>query len=368
MKDNGETIQDHSDKGDLKEVFGESKQLCRKWSPQISKLVSTTGEPLKTKEERLERWTEHFKHLLNPTTTSGNSVLSIVEASESLEIDLGPIRFDEVLNAVRKLKNGKASGPDDISAEILKSHIGIAEWLWDIEENLPQDWKLAEVVPQYKSKGKRSDCGNCRGISLLSVPGKVFASIILNRCKDALDQVLREEQCGFRKNRGSTDQLFALRQILEKCMAFQLDVSFCFIDFRAVFDSVDREMMYKIMKHYGLQQKVVNVIRNSYEGFKCCVKAEGEKGQMFDVKTGVRQGDVWSPILFGLVINYVLANSVQGGVDIGLCVADLDFADDVALLGVSDSEVQTNLHRIESLAEAVGLMINVGNTKNMGVK
>ena len=374
LKDKLETIQDHSDKGDLKEVFGESKQLCRKWSPHISKLVSTTSEPPKTKEERLERWTEQFKHLLNPATTSGNSVLSKVEASESLEIDLDPIRFDEVLYAVRKLKNGKASGPDDISAEMLKSHNGIAELLWDIvnkcwtEENLPQDWKLAEVVPLYINKRKRSECGNYRGISLLSVPGKVFASIILNRCKDALDQVLREEQCGFRKSRGCTDQLFALSQILEKCMAFQLDVSFCFIDFRAAFYSVDREMMYKIMKHYGLPQKIVNVIRNSYEVFKCCVKAEGEKGQMFDVKTGVRQGDVWSPILFSLVINYVLAKSVQGGIDIGQCVADLDFADDVALLGVSDSEVQANLHRIESSAEAVGLMINVGKTKNMDVK
>ena len=272
------------------------------------------------------------------------------------------------------MENGKASGPDDISAEMLKSHIGIAEWLWDIvnkcwtEENLPQHWKLAEVVPLYKSNGKRSECGNYHGISLLSVPGKVFASTILNRCKVALDQVLRKEQCGFRKCRGCTDQLFALSQILEKCIAFQLDVSFCFINFRAAFDSVDREMMYKIMKHYGLPQKVVNVIRNSYEGFKCCVRAEGEKGQMFDVKTGVHQGDVWSPILLGLVINYVLANSVQGGIDIGRCAADLDFADDVALLGVSDSEVQANLHRIEFLAEAVGLMINVGKTKNMGVK
>ena len=124
----------------------------------------------------------------------------------------------------------------------------------------------------------------------------------------------------------------------------QLDVSFCFFDFRAAFDSVDREMIYKIMKHYELAKKIVNVIRNSYEGLKCCVKAEGKKGQMFDEKTGVRQGDVWSPILFGLVINYVLANSVQGGIDIGRCVADLDFFDDVALLGVSDSEVQANLH------------------------
>ena len=127
-------------------------------------------------------------------------------------------------------------------------------------------------------------------------------------------------------------------------------------------------MMYKIMKHYELPQKVVIVIRNTYKGFKCCVKAEGEKGQIFDVKTGFRQGDVWSPIPFRLVINYVLANSVQGGIDIGRCVAALDFAYDVALLGVSDSEVQANLHRIESLAEAVGLMINVGKTKNLGFK
>ena len=97
-------------------------------------------------------------------------------------------------------------------------------------------------------------------------------------------------------------------------------------------------------------------------------QGKGEKGQMFNVKTGVSQGNVWSPILFGLVLNYVLANSVQGGIDIGRCVADLDFADDVTLLGVSDSEVQANLHRFESSAEAVGLMINVGKTKNMGVK
>ena len=66
--------------------------------------------------------------------------------------------------------------------------------------------------------------------------------------------------------------------------------------------------------------------------------------------------------------NYVLAISVQGGIDIGCCVVDLDFADDVALLGVSDSENKANLHKIESSAEAVGPMINVGKTKNMGDK
>ena len=370
----GQEVQSFADRGNLKEVFGASQQICRNWSPQLTKLVSSTGVNLRTKEERLERWTEHFSQLLNPSTSSCSTRLDPEEAAESLSIDLSPIRFEEVLEAVRRLKNGKASGPDNISCEMLKAHKGIVEWLWDIidkcrsTEVLPDDWKVAEIVPLYKSKGKRSECSNHRGISLLSVPGKVFASVILNRCKDSVDRVLREEQCGFRKSRGCADQLFALRQIIEKSMAFQLDISFCFIDFRAAFDSVDREQMYQIMKHYGLPQKVINIIRNSYDGFKCRVKAEGEKGRLFDVRTGVRQGDVWSPILFGLVINYTLANSVHRGLDIGRLVADLDFADDVALVGISDSEVQENLHRIEALAEAAGLKINVAKTKNMGVK
>ena len=257
----GQEVQSFADRGNLKEVFGASQQICRNWSPQLTKLVSSTGVNLRTKEEQLERWTEHFSQLLNPSTSSCST------------------RLDP----------------------------------------------------------------------------------------DSVDRVLREEQCGFRKSRGCADQLFALRQIIEKSMAFQLDISFCFIDFRAAFDSVDREQMYHLMKHYGLPQKVINIIRNSYDGFKCRVKAEGEKRRLFDVRTGVRQGDVWSPIPFGLVINYILANSVHGGLDIGRLVADLDFADDVALVGVSDSEMQENLHRIEALAEAAGLKINVAKTKNMGV-
>ena len=252
----GQEVQSFADRGNLKEVFGASQQICRNFRPQLTKLVSSTGVNLRTKEERLERWTEHFSQLLNPSTFSCSTRLDPEEAAESLPIDLSPIRFEEVLEAVRRLKNGKASGPNNISCEMLKAHKGIVEWLWDIidkcwsTEVLPDDWKVAEIVPLYKSKGKRSECSNHRGISLLSVPGKVFASVTLNRCKDSVDRVLREEQCGFRKSRGCADQLFALPQIIEKSMAFQLDISFCFIDFRAAFDSVDREQMYQIMKHY----------------------------------------------------------------------------------------------------------------------
>ena len=87
--------------------------------------------------------------------------------------------------------------------------------------------------------------------------------------------------------------------------------------------------MYEILRRYGLLVKVVKVIRNIYDGFRCRVKSEGVIGDTFDVRAGVRQGDVWAPFLLRLVNNYVLANSVRDGKDIGQNVADLDFADDV---------------------------------------
>ena len=163
---------------------------------------------------------------------------------------------------------------DQISAEMSKAGDGIAQVIWNTidkswkTEHLTEDWKFAQIVPLYKNKGKRTDCSNYRGISLLSVPGKVFDAVTLNRCKEALDKVLTEDQCGFRKSRCCTDQLFALSQIIEKTLLYQIDLSLCFIDYRAAFDSVERELMYEKLRHYRLPVKIVNFTKNSYDGFK----------------------------------------------------------------------------------------------------
>ena len=239
-----------------------------------------------------------------------NLFINNLEAAKDLESDLGPIRLNEVINVVRNLKNGKASGPDEISAEMLRAHKGVAQMLWNIidkswkTEHLPADRKVAQIVPLYKNKGKRTEVISYRGISLLSVPGNVFAAVILNRWREALDNVLRKEQRGFRKIRGCTDHLFALRQIFEKALLYQIDLSLCFIGFRARFDSGERDCMYEILRHYGLPVKIVNIIKKIYDGFKCRVKSEGVVMANFDVRAGVCQGDVRSPSVFGIVISY----------------------------------------------------------------
>nr|VZI51610.1 unnamed protein product [Spirometra erinaceieuropaei] len=83
---------------------------------------------------------------------------------------------------------------------------------------VPQDFKDATILHLYKRKGNRQVCDNHRGISLLNIAGKIFARILLNRLNNHLEQgLLPESQCGFRRHRGTTDMIFATRQLQEKC-------------------------------------------------------------------------------------------------------------------------------------------------------
>jgi len=120
--------------------------------------------------------------------------------------------------AVNQLKNGKAAGVDNIQPELLKSvgsvipHLTrMRNMVWQ-HEATPVDWKNGIIIPLPK-KGDLTDCNNWRGIMLLSVPGKVFSRVLLNRMKSAVDQLLRQEQAWFRQGMGQT---FSLRQIIEK--------------------------------------------------------------------------------------------------------------------------------------------------------
>ena len=89
--------------------------------------------------------------------------------------------------------------------------------------------------------------GNYRGISLVSVGSKLLSNMILFRLRDAVDKVLREEQCGFRKGRGCVDQIFTLRLIIEKCLSCQTPLVLSFIDYEQAFDSVDRRALAKVL-------------------------------------------------------------------------------------------------------------------------
>jgi len=98
------------------------------------------------------------------------------------------------------------------------------------DENMPDDWKIGLIVPLFK-KGDKTKCENYRGITLLNVTYKILLSVVLERLTEYSEEILVEYQCGFRPQRRTTDQLFVVRQILEKFYAHDIDLHFLFIDF-----------------------------------------------------------------------------------------------------------------------------------------
>jgi len=121
----------------------------------------------------------------------------------------------------------------------------------------------------HYQKGCFSDCNNWRGITLVSVPGKIFCTVILNRMKSEIDRHLREEQAGFRNNRSCNEQIFTLRNILEQCKEFQKSLAINFIDFKKAFDNVHRESIWKILRLYGIPHKIINIFISLYTNSRC---------------------------------------------------------------------------------------------------
>ena len=124
---------------------------------------------------------------------------------------------------------------------------------------IPLDWKEGYLI-KLPNKGDLSNCANYRGITLLAVPGKVFNRVLLNRMKDEVDTQLRDQQAGFRKDRSCVDQIATLRIILEQSSEWNSPLYIHFVDFEKAFDSVDRDTIWKLLRHYGVPVKFVNII------------------------------------------------------------------------------------------------------------
>ncbi len=114
--------------------------------------------------------------------------------------------------------------------EITKWMVKICQVAWD-GGVVPAHWTKAIIVPVYKEKGRRGDCGSYRGISLLSVPGKVYGKVITERVHRLIEEKISEEQGGFRKERGCVYQIFSFRMAVEKSIREKEKTIRCFHGF-----------------------------------------------------------------------------------------------------------------------------------------
>ena len=211
----------------------------------------------------------------------------------------------EVKCALGSITMNKASGGDGIPVEqlqILKDDAvkvmhSICQQIWKTQQ-CPQDWKRSVFIPIPK-KGNAKECSNCHTIALISHPSKVMLKILQARLQQYVNHELPDIQAGFRKGRGTRDQIAKFRWIIEKAREFQKGIYFCLIDYAKAFDSVDHNNLWKILKEMEIPDHLTCLLRNLYAGQDATVRT-GHGTDWFQIGKGVHQGYILSPCLFNI--------------------------------------------------------------------
>ena len=201
---------------------------------------------------------EHYSDLYSRENTVSPAALDVIECLPTMdELDSEP-SVEELSKVIDSLASGKAPGNDGIPPELIKHCkttllLPLHEVLcqcWQ-EGAVPQDMRDSKIITLYKNKGKRNDCNNYRGISLLSIVGKVFARVILIRLQKLAERIYPESQCGFRAERSTIDMVFSLRQLQEKSREQHMPLYIAFIDLTKAFDLVSRDGLFKVLPKIG---------------------------------------------------------------------------------------------------------------------
>jgi hypothetical protein len=376
MEEIAEEAEEAARRGDLGAVYKITKKLCGQSSSQAVPVKDKHGNTISTESEQADRWVQHFQEVLN--RPDPDDPADPEEAEIILDIDTSEPTEAEVTAAIRRMKSGKAAGIDSIHAEMMQADMvtstrvltALFSKVWS-DEAIPADWCKGLVVKLPK-KGNLQNCDNWRGITLLSIPSKIFCRVLLDRIQKSVDATLRKEQAGFRQGRGCTDQIFALRNIMEQCIEWNAPVAINFIDFKKAFDSVHRETLWKILLSYGIPPKIVTLVKKFYNNFECSVIVNGKLTEWFSVESGVRQGCIISPILFLITIDWIMRRTTADkarGIQWSFFshLEDLDFADDLAILSTTHKQLQEKTDRLTSYAKQTGLNINTTKTQVMNI-
>ena len=333
---------------------------------------------------------EHFKKLSQMQTSEEGKYQSNMNVLEddnaetinNLAFNL-PFSEDEIGKQLPKLKNGKSCGIDNILNEFIKysppEMTSLLTYYFNLILNsgiIPSDWTLGIIIPIFKKKGSIDDPDNYRGITLLSCIGKFFTLLINTRLNTFLDinNLLGEEQAGFRAQYSTLDHIFTLHCIIDLYISKGKKLYCAFIDYRKAFDMIDRYSLWQKLLSTGIKGKVFRVIQNMYSEAKSCIRNKGEMSDFFSCNIGVRQGENLSPLLFSIFLNdleqFLAADSK--GINLEYTIEHLGcyiklysllYADDTILLSESPEDLQKMLNALHKYCEKWKLQVNSNKTK-----
>ena len=185
-----------------------------------------------------------------------------------------------------------------------------------------------------------------------------------------MNHELLDIQAGFRRGRGTRDQIANFCWIIKKAREFQKNIYFCFIDYAKAFDCVDNNRLWKILKEMEIPDHLTCLLINLYAGQEATVQTGYGTTDWFQVEKGVCQGCILSPCLFNLYAEYITQNArldeAQAGIKIARrSINNLRYADDTTLMAESEEELKSLLMKVKEESEKVDLKLNIQKTKIM---
>ena len=329
-----------------------------------------------------DEWVQHYKKLYSiaPTTeaelnTVDQEILHFEKEQFFSELDF-VITEKELMNAVKKLKKGKSAGLDGITNEVIKASVPYCVKFYLKLFNsilnsgsFPVQWSKGLIVNLHKA-GPRDNPGNYRGITLFSCLEKLFSSILNNRLEAFINDKgkLSETQIGFRKKSRTSDHLFIIKTLMDKyILKEKKPIYACFVDFRKAYDTIWHKGLFLKLLKYGVRGKFYEVIKKLYSSSESCIKMQNGISKSFLCKSGVKQGEPLSPMLFNLYVNDLssILNDVNSDAPVlgDSKISHLLYADDLLLLALTPNGLQKSLDALSHYCEKWKLNINIEKTK-----
>ena len=205
----------------------------------------------------------------------------------------------------------------------------------------------------------------------------MYNVLLRNSIEPKIDNILRKNQNGFRRNRSTTSQILTICRILEHVRSKNLQATILFVDFIKAFGTIHNDKMDQLLLAYGLPKETVAAIMMLYRNTKVKVRSPDWDTDYFDIVAGVPQGDTQAPYLF-IICQYVLRTSIDKTKESGFkltkerrrryttkTITDADYTDDTALRANVPAQAKTLLHGLERAAAGIGLHINAYKTEYM---
>lgn len=373
------------------EVQEKLKNLKNRDPKAYRKLIdsATTSPKRREGDITLSSFLEHFKKLGESPPSENNFDPRVIQHSISEDLN-SDFTFDEIKKVIKKLKNNKASGIDNISNEFLKNCpdtvvIVIVDIFNLVLKTgiIPTDWTIGIIQPIFKNKGSINNPDNYRGITLLSCIGKLFTACIYHRLSLFFDNrvVLGEEQAGFRSGYSTNDHSFVLNFIIDFYKQLGIPLYCAFIDYKKAFDLINRAILWQKLISEHVNGNIIRILYNLYDQAKSCVKKGGKISDFFKCNAGVRQGENLSPFLFAVYLNdferflrkyYFGLTHVSIAVKRELSDNDIElyvklfvllYADDTIVLAESELELQAALNAVSVYCKDNDLTVSLTKTK-----